>query len=258
MINHQVVPLSRHKYCRYFLSSKNADDLWQRLKDLLAEHGVTMVFYGVNHMHAALTMQPLRNGCFYLSSYPNYFIRYIDERYHDKKTPCELHCINYPSPQIWHRDSCWRDDVEATYLPTDMLKVNVLRRAYHGGNAVGVTIPLRFENESIACLCLSFSKFSYDEFDQIWAKEKCELILIANTFNRVAHALNYETDGQDFTRREQQIVRRLSDGCSAKIIAQELGTSVSTVENQIVAARQKLAAKNTVHLVTKALEMELV
>ena len=54
------------------------------------------------------------------------------------------------------------------------------------------------------------------------------------------------------TRRETDIIERIANGYSAKEVAQQVRIAPRTVERHIENARHKLGAKNTAHLITRA------
>ncbi|MEM9098915.1 MAG: helix-turn-helix transcriptional regulator [Pseudomonadota bacterium] len=63
---------------------------------------------------------------------------------------------------------------------------------------------------------------------------------------------------QALTQSEREILLKISQGLRPAQIAQQRGTAEPTVRNQIVALRQKLAAKSTPHAVAIAIQNGLI
>lgn len=99
-----------------------------------------------------------------------------------------------------------------------------------------------------------------------WQKRKVHLIYLKECNNKLFKVLfgfidevpaypNKETNG--VTSREKQIFQFLSTGYSAKMIADKLGISETTVITHRKNLIQKLHVKNTAELIKKGYEMDL-
>ena len=60
------------------------------------------------------------------------------------------------------------------------------------------------------------------------------------------------------TTRERQVMQKLCEGLTAKEIAQSLHLSAHTIISHKKNLQYKLAARNTVHLIVKAIRLNLI
>lgn len=70
---------------------------------------------------------------------------------------------------------------------------------------------------------------------------------------QVAHVMAEHVGGESLTRRELQVLHRIAEGCTNKIIAQQLGITADTVKAHVKSILAKLRANDRTHAVTIAL-----
>ena len=244
---------------KYFTSSINSEELWQRLHTVLAQYGVTHIFYGVghlpdllgeNHLHEVLKTDTGLHS-FHLKTSFAPELNNTEGQYHLEKDISALHCLLKTTPFIWDSHSDWVDD--------ETREERKLNNVYwYDLKMVGASIPLRFGDFGKGGIGLSMSKLSGSEFDDMWAQSKDEIIRIVRLFDELVRAHYLDLIGIDLTSRDKDILAWIAEGHSAKVIADQLGTKQNTVQNQVVNLRKKLTARNNVQLITKAVTFKLI
>lgn len=236
---------------QYFSSSVDADQLWNRLHKLLSEYGIGSVLYGVSDMPLTFKTNDTHFPIYCKTSYPEHLLTDTDSKYSLENDAGAIHCLNHTSPFIWDINSRWVSAKEREQrITTDVFW-------YTEPVRIGVTIPLRFGLSGVGGMGFWASELSSDLFDQYWEVYQEKLSAIAYIFDKVARTHFSDLLGIHLSPREKEIIGALAEGDSAKLIANRLGTSANTVSNQIVSARKKLGAVNNVHLVVKAMTLDL-
>ena len=236
----------------YFSSSSCSEELWDRLHKKLSTYGITAVFYGVSHVPLALKMDGSWDLFYFKTSYPESLLATDSDNFSINDDISAVHCTTKITPFFWNEKSCW--------LSSEERKKRSAMDSYWYKEPlrVGVSIPLRFSNHGVGGIGMYAANLSCDEFDQEWDKSKDEIMAIAYIFDEIARAEFSELVGIKLSKREKEVISYLSEGYSAKKIANKIGTKPNTVQNQVAAAREKLHASNNVQLVTKALALSLI
>ncbi len=251
---------NQQDYRQYFRSAANADDVWQRLHSVLAEFGVTHVFYALGyladiisqeHLDGVLQQSSIPHKFNYKTSYPDELLRRVDGEFRLEQDLSALHSVIETSPFVWSD----REDYQAAMsINNDGSEASF----WFDVKLVGVTLPLRFGTFGKGGMGLYMSRLSEQQFHQIWGNHKDDIISIISYFDEVVREKFLDLLGISFTKREKDILAFLAQGFSAKMIAKSLGTKVNTVQNQIMELRRRLGAKNNVQLVTIALTFEVI
>ena len=243
-----------------FACSANADQLWDKLHQALAQFSITNVFYGIGHLPEKLETTHLPKllsssraspSFHYKTSYPPELINTNDDDFHFEDDLSGLHCLTKTTPFIWY--------INSRHLSNQDYELRKASQSYwFAVKLVGVSIPLRFADFGKGGIGLCAANLSGDQFDEIWAQNSDEIIDICYKFDETVRDKFIDLVGITLTKREKDILAWLAEGYSAKIIADNSGTKKRTVENQIVSLREKLDARNNVHLITKAMTFKLI
>lgn len=233
-----------------FVSSKNSTELWEKLHQILKPYGVTSIFYGVGHLPEQLKFDPNIKLFHFKTSFTAAETDNFSAEYKIEKDLAAIHCLRETSPFIWDVNSCWVSDEER--------EVRNANSAYwYDIKLVGVTLPFRFGDFGKGGFSFAMENSTSEHFDQQWPDLEAPFKLIVPSFDRAVRERFQDLVGLELTQREKDIVAWLSEGHSAKIVADKLGTKTNTVQNQIVNVRQKIGARNNVQLVSKAIAFNL-
>lgn len=240
-------------------SAKNADELWSLLHNELSTFSITSVFYGVTHMAFP------KRVCKYVDDAKLFYFKTSfdtslwvnnDKQYFVNNDLGVLHCIEHTHPRISSKNSVWISEEER------QKRIELERADYENQRwfredlRIGVTIPLRFGNYARGGIGLQADGMTSEAFDEIWGSSQNKLITIVQTFDQLARE-KYNFFNTNLSPREKDIVFWMSEGCSAKIIADKLNKKTSSIQNRITQMRKKLEVKNNTQLVAKVFIMGL-
>lgn len=242
-----------------FSSAKDADDLWSLLHKQLENFSITSVFYGVTHVaFPQIGCEQIENAklFYFKTSFDRSLWVNDGEEYFVRNDLGVLHCIENTYPRLSSKNSIWLTEDERqkrTALEKDAYEK---QRWFREDLRIGVTIPLRSGNYARGGIGLQADGLSSEAFDQIWGDSQEELTIIVQAFDQLARE-KYNFFNTRLSPREKDIVFWMSEGCSAKIIADKLGKKTSSIQNRIAMMRKKLEVRNNTQLVAKAFVMEL-
>ena len=240
-------------------TANNADELWTIFHRQLTQFSITSVFYGITHVvypkEVCETINDIKLFYFKTSFDRSLFVN-ANEEYFVCNDLGVLHCIQSTSPRLSSKTSIWLSDEERNKR-TELEREDYERkRWFKEDKRIGVTIPLRSGNYARGGVALQADKSTTEEFDQIWGASSEDIITLVKAFDRLARE-KYNFFNTSLSPREKQIIFWMSEGCSAKVIADKLDIKVSSIQNRIAQLRQKLEVKNNTQLVAKAFIMEL-
>jgi len=126
----------------------SADELWDKLHKVLAQFGITNIFYGIGHLPESLETahlpkllsSPRASPSFhFITSYPQEMANIENEEFYFEDDMSGLHCLTRTDPFIWYLNS--------RYLSADTYESRKKNETYwFSVNLVGVSIPLRFSD----------------------------------------------------------------------------------------------------------------
>jgi len=235
-----------------FSSSRDSEELWQRLHTRLAQYGICDVFYAITDVPLLLNMDSSYEMVYVKTSYPDHLMASAKTGYTLEKDAGAMHCLTQVTPFFRNVNSRWVSAKEREQrLASEIFW-------YEESERVGVTIPLRFGSNGFGGISFRAEALSCEEFDECWGLHQHEIIAISYIFDEVARANFSDLLGIQLSQRERQVVSELAEGESAKRVAAKLGISTNTVSNQITSARKKLNAINNAHLISKAVALSLI
>ena len=229
-----------------YQKAHDINSLWNSFKNRLEKFGVTNIGYVCLSSKQSLYHQsPLSNET-YISNYPEDYERYINKNYINMDGV--IYALRYEHPMLYH------------LYPEGILNENQLKirkETFDFLGESGVTIPTRFNFCGIGGFDLALSMTNTKEFDKIWKYHHLEITNNCHMFDELFRSSLIEGI-YPISQREKEILTLLSSGLARKKIADKLGTSVYTVNNQVYNARRKLHAHNDAQAITKALVFNLI
>lgn len=137
------------------------------------------------------------------------------------------------------------DDIREGHARTTMMDVGtrsiLAHRLEYGGNVFGV-------------VCLDWLGVPHDrdrqelELVDLFVSAVLSPVLLVRRATE-PYAVRQSPAGDELSTAERKAVELAATGMGYREIAQTLGKSANTIDHQLLSARQKLGARNTVHLV---------
>jgi len=232
-----------------FANSRNFSELWDRLHEILQPFGVTSIFFGFGHSRQSVNIRGIMESIWSITSHPEDYCAYYANKYYIDDDLSSLHCLTATTPFMWHDFSAWG-------APT-LRQKRFMHESWDFNMGVGVTIPLRFDNNTgIGGLGMAASHMTPEEFDAMWETHGDSIVAIVDCFKE--RAFNDCNFIFQLSPRELEILSLLSQGLVPSEIAARLGTSPSTVGHQVRNARKKLQASSNEHAIAKAVFFSII
>ena len=213
---------------------------------------MTSAFYGVSHAINVVERHPqdsIIESIWYKTDYCQQYREHFDNKYYVDDDLGAIHCLINTTPFVWHDQSMWGN-------PTPRQRKFMLD-SFDFKMGIGVTLPIRFDTFGYGGFGMCMGDMSEHDFEHMWRAYSGQVCSISYLFDQFMRS-NHNEDIYPLSAREQEVLSWLAVGENAKSIAYKLGSTPSTVDKQIRAARQKLGARNNEQAITKAIIFKLI
>ncbi len=244
----QGIKETYHLLHEQLAATEDFEQLWQRLHQLLAEYGITSVFYGFSHTEKVRNFADFFQTLQLTVSHPSDFMQHMEATCSWEDDVSLLHVQRSDEPLLWY---------DLDYLRRAMTnrQLRIAFEAWDYHMHVGVTLPLRFSQGESMCLGgfgLASGCLEGQEFNRLWAEHDQEIIQLTTIFDMLARERHNDEIFQ-LTPREKECLKWLTAGLRPQQISDKLGNAYRTTEKQIASARRKLNARSNEQAVAKAL-----
>jgi DNA-binding CsgD family transcriptional regulator len=228
-----------------FSDGDTEDQLWDALHAYAGRHfGITSVLFGFCHSRATVARTGITKALLIRSSHPpDALAGYTDDNLlNDDASAARL--FNSQEPVLWSRSIDWDGATEAHRLRDEFDNQQGMR--------AGVSIGFTFAGgRGIGGIGLCARHMPEEEFDNIWSREKSEIIAMVNAFSPL---MRRSMIGNRFrlTPRERDVLTFAAGGLSSKQIGQQLGITTKAVFKINQRARKTMQAASMVEAVAKA------
>ena len=161
-----------------FSNTQSLGELWMSLHSVLADYGISSIFYGFTHSLSLAMEVGNKEAMFYKSSHPAEYDRYYTDKNYHFINDCvsTLYCGLDTKPFLWHDTNIWWDTA------TDLQKV-IYRESEEFNLKTGVSLPVRFGNHGVGGIGLAASDLDATEFNQLWSEHEKTITEIAYCFD---------------------------------------------------------------------------